>query len=29
MSVTKTPTQANFDMRKGDMYETNHCVHRC
>ena len=28
MSVVKTPTQANFDMRKGDMYETNHCVYR-
>ena len=28
MSVAKTTTQANFDMRKGDMYETNHCVHR-
>ena len=28
MSVTKNPTQANFDMRKGDMYETNHCVYR-
>lgn len=28
MSVTKTPTQANFNMRNGDMYETNHCVHR-